>query len=93
MRSGETTGNESWSIAGITNFYAEVNTLQGVVDKISWLITYNLTLGSATDLFVYEVVIENLNPGVTKKAGFELYFGLTLSILGVIVIKVRKRIE
>ncbi len=89
--SGETASNESWSIEGSTNFYVEINTQQGIVDKLSWLITYNLILGSTTDDFVYETMIKNLNPGVTAKSDFQVYQGLFLIVIGLIVIQLKKK--
>ncbi|TFG08712.1 hypothetical protein EU534_02640 [Candidatus Heimdallarchaeota archaeon] len=84
---GETTSNETWHIGGISNFYVEINTQQGVVDKISWYFIYAVIIGLETDIFSYEVQISNLNPGITARIDLELIQGLILVLAGLMIIK------
>ena len=91
MRSGETTNNETWSINGSTNFYVEINTQQGLVNTLSWVVEYSVVLGATSDAFIYEVVIDNLNPQKTIKVDFQILYAATLSVLGLLVINIIRR--
>lgn len=84
---GETTTNETWHIGGISNFYVEINTQQGVVDIIAWSFVYAVIIGLETDIFSYEVQISNLNPGITKTIDLAFYQGLMVVLVGLIIIK------
>ena len=91
LRNGEYAIIVPWSIEGLTNFYVEINVDQGVVNKFSWLITWDIVLGATTDEFTYEIMIENLNPISTVQIDFQFYQGILLILIGLTIIKLRRK--
>ena len=91
MRAGYTSAEEPYYIEGRSYYYVEINTQQGVVNTLSWKIQYTIQIGEYSDDFIYEVIIDNLNPQTTTQVDFQLYQSITITICGLLLIRLVRR--